>query len=230
MQRYFAIDKKENLLIVSENDLHHIKNVMRKKNGDKVEVVYEDILYLGMINDNEISIIEIIDEKKSNQIIRIIIPFLKETKLDFILQKATELNASEVILIETERSVVKIKENKLEEKLKRWNKICKEAAEQSKRLEVPTVKFLTSPNVFSLTGVKLICHPNAKQTVTNSLKNIGSCDTINILIGPEGGFSPKEVSIFEKNGFSPINLGENILRVETVPLFLLSILYYKNLE
>ena len=118
MQRYFATEKKENNFVLDDKDLHHIKNVMRMKDNDNIEVVFDEKLYNCKINYNNEVHITIIDEVISsfNKMtkISIIVPVLKENKMDFILQKSTELGVDEIIPIITERTLVKLndKENK----------------------------------------------------------------------------------------------------------------------
>ncbi len=232
MQRYFALEKRQNRFIVTKEDEHHIINVMRFKVNDLVEIVYLNQLFEAKITKEDPLTIDLIKEilinKNKNFYVRIIIPFLKEAKMDFILQKATELGVDEICLVEMDRSIIKYDFTKLEKKLQRWFKICKEASEQAKRITIP--KVLKIEKQFHFEGLNLICEPTANETYNMYLKKLKQYDKINLLIGPEGGFTKKELEYYITKGFIPVKLIDNIMRVETVPLFLLSIISYEKME
>lgn len=236
MQRYFAIDKKDEYLILSNDDFHHITNVMRMKDNDEIETVYEGHLYLSSIEsikDKTVKIKKKIDNKNDKYpYIRLIIPTLKEQKLDFIFQKCTEIGINEFIIIPFERSNVRYDERKEKVKLERWIRICKEASEQSKRTDIPLITLEKNFNFAKeLDGLKLICSTNEKNNyIKYALKNKGEYDKITLVIGPEGGISEKEEAYLEEMGFSKITLGTQIMRAETVPMFLTSIIRYEYTE
>lgn len=236
MQRYFATEMKDNKPILSDDDHHHIKKVMRMNNHDLIEVVYDNKLYLCEINDISRVDINIVEEKEEKHdkypFISLIIPTLKEQKLDLIFQKGTEIGVNEFIVVPYERSMVKYDSKKESTKLERWKKILKEASEQSHRLNVPNIKLCNNFNfIDELDGLKLICSTNEKDNyIKDVLKNNSSYDKIFLAIGPEGGISPKEEELLEKKGFLKITLGSQIMRVETVPIFLASIIKYEFTE
>ena len=142
MQRYFSNNLENNKFILNNDDIYHIVKVMRMKDKEKIEVVYNHNVYLcelDMSNNLEVRKLELVSENIQNDIKRVlIVPLLKEQKFDLILQKATELGVDEIIPLEMERSIVKITDDKMEKKLERWSKICKEASEQSKRTDIPS--------------------------------------------------------------------------------------------
>lgn len=233
MQRYFAKDKTDNEFILEATDLHHIKNVMRMSDLEEIEVVHEKIPYLCNVKyyANEIKIIlnhELTKKEEFMPKINLIIPLLKEQKMDLILQKSTELGVYEITPVNMEHSIIKIDNKKEEKKLERWKKICKEASEQSFRDEMPIINSVQNIDELALASVNIICSTREKsQTIKNILKTTNKCDKINVVIGPEGGLSVKEEEKLIKKGFIPITLGNRIMRVETVPLFILSVLNYE---
>ena len=207
------------------------------KNGDEIEVLLDRHLYICQINNIETNIEiklkeELIPTEEKLPEVTLIIPLLKEQKMDLILQKATELGVAKIIPIITERSVVKLDEKKEQKKLERWSRICKEASEQSHRIDIPTIintKKIDELN--DIDGVKFVCSTVEKtKTLKNLLKTNTSCDKINIAIGPEGGFSLKEEEKLNKLGFESVTLGSRIMRVETVPIFVLSVINYEFME
>lgn len=236
MQRYFAIEKKDNKFILDNKDLHHIKNVMRMKDNEKIEVVFNEQLYRCCINYKDNVTINIIDEITNENIkdklkISIIVPILKEHKMDLILQKSTELGVDEIIPIVTERTLVKIND-KEDKKVERWKRICKEASEQSMRLNIPTITNVKKINdLNNIEGLKIVCSTQDNcATLKNFLQTNHNCDKISIVVGPEGGLSIDEEKKLNELGFISISLGSNILRVETVPLTIISMINYEYME
>lgn len=235
MQRYFALRKENDKFILEDGDIHHIKNVMRMKNNEKIEVVFDKTLYLCNIvlePNLEVRIDKIMDNKINNSLkVVLIVPVLKEQKMDFILQKSTELGVSSIIPIITERTIVKINDNE-KKKIDRWTRIVKEASEQCKRIDVPNIENVKKiEDLIFDDGVKYVC-----STVENvkNIKNVmyltTNYDKMYIVVGPEGGLTNMEEQKLNELGFMSISLGNRIMRVETVPLFVLSILNYEMME
>ena len=155
------------------------------------------------------------------------VPILQEQKMSFILQKATELGVDLIIPILTSRSMVKVKD-KENKKIERWKRICKEASEQSKRVTIPLVSEVKKITDLDLDGLKIVCSTKEKDnTLKKILKNNLKCDKIIMVVGPEGGLTLDEENQLIDLGFIPTSLGDNILRVETAPLYLLSVLNYE---
>ena len=232
MQRYFAVDKDLN---ISEKDKHHIINVMRMKLNDKIEIVYNEKVYMCEINDISkkdvsYSVKDIIDVNNELPLkVTIAVSLVNEKKLDFILQKCTELGVYDFILVNSDRSKIKI-DGKEKKKIERWNTITKEAAEQSHRNIKPIVRDIMSINdVLKLDyDLKLTCSTKENEkTIKNVLQNSTNCDRIIIVVGPEGGLTVSEEEKLEKNGFIPVTLGNLILRTETVPIYIMSLVNYE---
>ena len=236
MQRYFAKDKIGDNIILTDDDIHHIKRVMRMKNNDIIEVVFDNILYnveITNIDNLDLKILDSINQKDDKYPeITLIIPALKEQKMDLILQKCTEIGVSRIIIAPFNRSIIKLDERKEKVKLDRWKKICKEASEQSHRVNIPLIILENNLNfVDEIDGLKLICSTNEKDNYIKSiLKKNREYDKITLVIGPEGGISPSEETYYESKGFKKITLGSQIMRVETVPIFLASIIRYEYTE
>lgn len=232
MQRYFAVDKNLN---ISDKDKHHIINVMRMKLNDKIEIVYDEKIYLCEINDISkkdvsYSVKDIINVNNELHVkVTIAVSLVNEKKLDFILQKCTELGVYDFILVSSDRSKVKI-DGKEKKKIERWNTITKEAAEQSHRNIKPIVRDIMSINDVTKLDydLKLTCSTKENEkTIKNVLQNSTNCDRIIIVVGPEGGLTVSEEEKLEKNGFIPVTLGNLILRTETVPIYIMSLINYE---
>lgn len=234
MQRYFVNKKEDNLFILSEEDSHHVINVMRMNINDKVEIVFDNTLYLASINNLNTPVkCEQVEKLDSNNRIipKVVIvqALVKEQKMDYILQKACELGVYQIIPVNTSRSIVKIDKND-SKKILRWNKILKEASEQSKRVDIPILDKIYNFNDLKSLDFKgkFICSiKENKKLLKSTLSNFNINDTIVYVIGPEGGFSPEEEELLIENGYIPISLGSNILRTETASLFIMSAINYE---
>lgn len=237
MQRYFAKEKKEDFFVLGSDDLYHIRTVMRMKDNDRIYVVYDKMTYICCLEnvkkDIQVRIEKELPKEKNNLVeVTLFLPLLKEQKMDLVLQKATELGISKIIPMTTSRSIIRLNDGKEEKKLERWKRICKEASEQAHRDTIPEVdSIIDIMDVSPLPGLNLVCSTVEKEkNIKYVLQNHRECDRINIVIGPEGGLSETEEMYLKKVGYTPITLGSNIMRVETVPIFVLSTINYEYME
>ncbi len=239
MQRYFVKKNKQGLFLFDKEDSYHIVKVMRMNVGEQVEVVSDKVLYIASITDIKEGqvVAKEVGVKTDNNEMKIQVTLaqslVKEQKMDFILQKATELGVHSVIPLITKRSVIKVtgKEGK---KLDRWNKITKEASEQAKRNIIPEVKdIITISDLCKLTDydIKILCtvRENSKN-IKKVLSKTQSDATMLVVVGPEGGFTDEEENIMIDNGFITVSLGNTVLRSETVALFLMSVIHYHDMR
>lgn len=237
MQRYFVKNIQEDKVILGTEDSYHIKRVMRMKIGDKIEIVYQEKVYLGQIEalDDQVQVKLIEELASSKQHIRPITlaqALVKEQKMDYILQKATELGVTEIIPFCAERSIVKA--DKQDEKRKiRWEKIVKEASEQSKRTDLVKIHSILSLRELSQLDnydVKIICSVSEKEkNLKKLLSNIPNSATMLFVIGPEGGLSDQEEQTLMDSGFQRVSLGDTVLRTETAGLFIMSAVRYQDM-
>jgi len=138
-------------------------------------------------------------------------------RMDFSVQKSVELGVTKIMPLQTERCVVKLANEKGENKVRHWQKIAQHATEQSGRTIRPVVNEVNTLAtwVTQQQGLKLFLDPFATQT----LKQITPKSTdVTLLVGPEGGFSEQEREIAKQAGFLPVQLGARILRTETATL------------
>lgn len=230
MQRYFIKNKD---MLLEESDIRHIKKVMRMNINDKIEVVYNNKLHICEITSLEpfnIKVIEKLDEDKKTKIeLTVAVALVKEQKMDLILQKLTELGVSRIIPVSMERSIVKLDKERFNKKKVRWESICKEASEQSKRTNIPIIEDIKS--IKDLTkedsDLKLVASTKEKEKLLNYyLQSIEDCAKIIMVIVPEGGISDKEEDILVSNGYNRVSFGNLIFRVETATIYVASIINY----
>ena len=232
MQRYFGKIIGRQVLL-EDDDIFHLTRVMRAKVGEKIEVVNEGVVYLAQINRFKPLEIDVVRRlKENNELpnnIILIAALLKGEKMDLVLQKATELGVSEIVLLQTERTIVKFKKDEKEVKMKRFNLILKEAAEQSRRSIVPHLfRVITFDHLSDIDAdVKMIAYEE-EAGPTNSFNKIVDAikpgQKVAVLIGPEGGFAEHEVEIAIGHGFKKVSLGKRILRAETASFYALSVI------
>ncbi len=232
MQRYF-VDTDKDIFELSKDDSYHITKVMRNNLGDKVEVVINKKLNIcEIINiDNNVTVKKIEEIETDSELpchITIAQSLVKEQKMDLILQKCCELGASEIIPVNTTRSIVKLDKKEIK-KIERWKKIVKEASEQSKRVVIPTINEILSVKELAKLeyDIKILCTVNElstsiKKVLSNDLKDA----KIILVIGPEGGFTLEEEKILIDSGYVSTSFGNRVLRTETASLYALSIINY----
>ena len=238
MHRFFAEkeDISKKFIILQGSDVSHIRNVLRLKVGDQVEVLDgESSIYLVSLADINTKSIkcEILSSEKINTESRLIIhlgqSLIKGNGFDIILRKAVELGVHAISPLITERTVVK---NDSDKKFPRWKKIIKESSKQCGRSSIPKLSN-------KITGLEMFCQKTKKSDLKlifwEMEKNKGLSDinpkaiprSTSVLIGPEGGFTAKEVETARSYGFLSLGLGPRIFRAETAPLVVLSLLQGK---
>lgn len=195
------------VLPLSKEELHHMKKVLRVKNGEKVELVNgKGILAIGEFQEE----MRIISSSFSppppyKKILALANPL--QPHLELIIEKATELGITDFCLFPSTRSPI---QDYSPSKKDRLHKITIAALKQCKRLHLPTITYLTPKNLPH--AYYLLGDPKGKQLpITIPQKDVG------FIIGPESGFTPEEIAYLEQKA-SPIKLSENILRCETAAI------------
>ena len=149
--------------------------------------------------------------------------------MSFILQHGTELGITEFVVVMYSHCKYKLPKKDFDKKLQRWNKILKEATEQSYRLVKPTLEnIIEIKDVKGDASVNILCSldKNNVKHLTDVLTLSNCSDTMNIVFGPEGGLSSTEEDILVEKGYTKTSLGEDVLRTETVPLMIASVKKY----
>ena len=233
MQRYFAsLLDKEHVKLESEDE-HHLLHVMRMKKDDEIEVVANDKLFLCRIeNVNPLNIYivhEINSDVELNEDVTLLFALTKGDRTDLVVQKATELGVKKIALIQSERTVVRYEEKDIAKKCARYQKIMKEASDQSHRLVVPTLLGIYNlkklpKEVYS--DLNYVAYEKDANDVEGSFKGLTKGKSVTILVGPEGGFSKEEIDMLVNQGFIRTSLGKRILRAETAAIYALSVIGY----
>ncbi|MFA5421561.1 MAG: RsmE family RNA methyltransferase [Bacilli bacterium] len=232
MQRYFG-EIFEGRAILCEDDVFHLIKVMRGRVATEIEVVSNGKVYLCHIEKMKPLIIrvqgEISEDRELKSDVILIMAPIKGDKTALVLQKATELGVREVVLLHTSRTVVNFNHRDLIDKLSRFRKILKEAAEQSQRIHIPTISYLD--DIAKLASIradhKLIAYEQQSgptSGLNKILKSLKKQERIAIVIGPEGGFAPEEIEVAKSCQYIPVSLGHRILRAETASIYALCVI------
>lgn len=245
------------------DDLRHVRTVLRKQPGDRLTLldgqgVEYTVRIVALERDGIVTEIEgRVARRTAGPCITLGQGIAKSDKMDWIVQKATELGVSVLVPLVTERTIVKVRDE--EKRVSRWQKISREAAMQSSRPDIPRVEPIQKFSAFLqrlsnppsppfAKGGDSICPPLKKgeqggfssyptllllpweegtEPLRNVLKSNAGAKETIVLIGPEGGFSQSEAESAKGKGFHLVSLGPNILRTETAAIAVLSMLLYE---
>jgi 16S rRNA (uracil1498-N3)-methyltransferase len=221
--------------ILSADQAHHLRDVLRLRQGDAVEVFDGDGHgYWGSV-DLHGNDVRIRDIKPLNatapEILRLILApaLIKSEKFEWGLQKATELGVETIVPLKTKYSKIRLLNDRLDARMSRWQRIIMEACKQSGRLKMPRIEkpmdlheLLSSREYQEYT--KLLLYEKASQVWDGSplLSN-----KVILCVGPEGGWDAEEIQTASREGCRVFGLGTRILRAETAALAMLSILQYQ---
>lgn len=245
MQRYFVKNSgfRDGCVYLEGDEVHHISRVMRMTVGDKIICVNQNraaLCRLETISAHHIvaSIIEWLDEcSELPNHVTIAQGMPKGDKLDYIVQKGTELGASHFLPFYSSRSLVKWTDEKANKKIARLSKIAKESAEQAHRQIVPTVSTPISFDSLCAESqnyeMKIVAYEEEAKKQTKDhlpqiLQSLKKEQSILFVVGPEGGFTAEEIKKFQTYNFHICGLGPRILRTETAGLYFLSVLSYET--
>lgn len=246
MPKFFVTNHNinNNEIKIMGKDVNHIKNVLRKKKGDKLIICNTDtsmdyLCEIAKLEEAEIKCHiteEIETNSESNIQVTIFQGIPKADKMELIIQKAVELGVYDITPVEMKRCVVKLTDKDKTKKLQRWQKIAEVAAKQSGRNIIPKINDVISiKNICNLCAeydIVIVAYENEKESkLKYELEKLKEQQTKNlkiaILIGPEGGIDKTEIDLLKKENARIVTLGNRILRTETVALNVLSIIMYE---
>lgn len=245
MHRFFVTE--ENLrgkqVVFTGRQAHQIRNVLRMKSGDHVIVLdntgCEYTVILTKVGRQNV-VGEIVSKQQVQAEPRTQITLyqslLAREKFEWVLQKCTEVGVTSFVPMVTERSIVRRTDAITSHKLSRWRDIITEAAEQSGRGRIPQldapVDFVDAVCRLSDFDRCLISSPAATGSSIREILQTGGTEPVAValFIGPEGGFTDKEVQLAEANSIKPVSLGSRILRTETAAVVASAVILYEQGE
>ena len=226
------------IAITDPQALHHLLTVLRLKSGELLECVVEGTaIYRGTIAAATRHQLLLDIHAKSTASapalsVTIAAALLPADRFEWMLQKATELGAAEIVPLITERTIVRLASRDEERKRLRWQRIMKEAAQQCGQMHVPLLKaVVTLPKLLQRAADYSHCviptlEAQQRVPLRQPLQQVREGDRVLALIGPEGDFTPKEVAAAAAAGAVAVSLGPRVLRSETAALAVLAILHY----
>lgn len=230
-----SILEKNKKIKLTDELKNHIINVLRLKNGDYIRLFdssSNEFISKLEVKGGEIYAIpfeKYVTGSKPRLEIILCQSLPKLNKMDFVVQKSTELGVNKIIPVVAERSIQKYAN--LKSKLARWTKIAQESARQCERIDVPEIEPPVSlQEILKIdfgNAIKLIFDHMAVTTLKNTLRTQCVQETVVILVGPEGGFEPSEIELAKECGFIPVRFWNNILRTETAGLIAVGIVRYE---
>ena len=245
MYQFFVEPNQINIndksVIIVGGDVNHIKNVLRMKVGEELNVSNgqdgrEYRCGIAALEEDRI-VCELRFVKEDNVELPAKVYLFqglpKADKMEWIIQKAVELGAYEIIPVATRRCVVKLDDKKASSKIARWQGIAEAAAKQSKRGIIPEISevmsFERAVKMAADMSVRIIPYEMAEgmEKTREIIERLKPGQNIAVFIGPEGGFEDSEIQFATENGIVPVTLGRRILRTETAGMTVLSWIMYR---
>lgn len=229
----FFTENISDTAVVNGDDAKHISTVLRMKVGDKAVLCdnsENDYLCEIMSAQKEQVVFSVLDKQKNEAEptvkLRLFQCIPKSDKMEFIVQKATELGASEIIPVLSKRCVSRPDDKTAIKKAMRYQKIAEEASKQCGRGKIPEIKpmmsFKEAVKAYSGDGCGILFYECGGEAISKIVPEDAS--VINVFIGSEGGFEKEEAELAKDSGIALATLGKRILRCETAPVAAISVL------
>lgn len=244
MYKFFVTTNqiKDNIIDIQGEDVNHIKNVLRLAVNEEVEVcdLESSTNYLCKIIelDNKFVKCKIVNglqsKSETKTYLHIFQGIPKAEKMETIIQKTTEIGACEITPVSMNRCVVRLDDKGKDKKILRWQKIAEVAAKQSKRDKIPIINCpINIKNIYEKIvdyDIVLVAYENEENySIKSALEEIRDKEQLKIaiIIGPEGGIEEKEIELLKSFNAKVITMGKRILRTETAPIVLASVIMYE---
>lgn len=219
-------------VLLEERNAHHLTGVLRLKVGTGIVLFngtggeYKATLGNSTGKHAIAFVTDFLDtDRQSPLYISLGIGLSRGDRMDWVIQKATEVGVAEITPLFTARSEVRLKGDRLDKKIRHWQKIAISACEQCCRNISPIIKAPASPDLWSHsldTDKKLVLHHRSNQTVAEFRDQ--HVNSVALLIGPEGGLTDAEISSSLQSGFEALSIGPRVLRTETAPIVAVTLL------
>ena len=225
---------------IAGDSYHHICKVCRQKLGDKFEVIISGTAYFVEIVEmnSKVARANILEKRQIPKLpkpnIHLALSLPKFQTVDKVVEKMVELGVSNIHLFSSDNSFMKPKQGEFDKKLQRWQKIIQGATQQTGRGElmeltgIQPLRVLLEETFSSSKNWGLLAYEGeGGQSLGAAIQEgIPEAENIWIFVGAEGGFSPEDLKLFKNYKLLPVSLGDQVLRVETACVTLVSILKY----
>lgn len=227
-------DLSDGMAVIRGEDFHHLVHVRRVRKGDGIKIRdSKGKGYIARVSDMDssqirLTVIEEYDPSPEYIEISLFMCLIKGGNFESVIQKAVEVGVERIIPVISERTVPD-PGKKINEKLERWNRIALGASKQCMRSTIPRICY---PLDFSeavketSSEINIIAHPEAASGLREYLSSIDKPDSAGILVGPEGGFTEREIASAIDMKWVSVNCGATHLRAETAAVILPSLVLY----
>lgn len=241
VHRFKITELGQNVFWLRGEEREHLVRVLRLASGDKI-VGFDNsggewLAEIAKIEDKSVTcriLQEGYPEVEAKAVVYLVVGLAKGEKMDWVVQKGTELGMAGLIPLRAKRSVLRLEGSKAAERVERWQKIAAEAAKQSHRVKEPVVQAVSDwaelPAELPPDTVWLMPYEEEKTShLREVLEGLEQGCPIAILIGPEGGFDPAEVALAQETlAAQSVSLGLRILRAETAALAALTMVLFQR--
>lgn len=241
MKRIFLENVTSDLVTISGDDANHLARSLRARRGDRITAVdgAGNCAVIELIDFDK----ETIKARRVSDIKKIVVDkkiiladcLPKQNRFDNIIEKATELGVAKIEPLISERTIARPGGLRAQSKLERWKKIAKEAAEQCARDTIPEIgeireldDWLKEIAPLDEDTLLLFCWENEQERTVREVLHAWK-ENIIVLIGPEGGFSEREVSAIKSAGGVSVTLGKRILKTDTAAISVLAMINYESM-
>lgn len=234
-----AADATEGLVLpLAEADAHHLRDVLRLDAGDEIVLAGEGravrVMLLSVAGRVVGRVVEQLEEARLPRV-TLVQGLAKGEKMDDIVRHATELGVFRIVPFAAERSVVRLDSAKATARAQRWRRVAAEAAKQSQRLDVPSIGEIVRSSVLPqlLAGSTVIVfweENRGAPGIGEALRDAspGADADVAVVVGPEGGLTPAEVSALVASGARVCSLGATVLRTETAGVVAVALAIYER--
>ncbi|MBQ6297145.1 MAG: 16S rRNA (uracil(1498)-N(3))-methyltransferase [Selenomonadaceae bacterium] len=241
MKRIFLENVTSDLVTISGDDANHLARSLRARRGDRITAVdgAGNCAVIELIDFDK----ETIKARRVSDIKKIVVEkkivladcLPKQNRFDNIIEKATELGVAKIEPLISDRTIARPGGIRAQSKLERWRKIAKEAAEQCARDTIPEIgeireldEWLKEITPLDKDTLLLFCWENEQERTVREVLTAWNGNII-VLIGPEGGFSEREVNAIKSAGGVSVTLGKRILKTDTAVISVLAMINYERM-
>ena len=230
-RRFFVDEIHSGHARVLGDEAHHLTRVLRVEAGQKFEISDNHNVYLAQVASArkdvvDFAVIERIEHVEPCFRLALLASLIRFERFELLIEKATELGVETIVPVEADRSEKGL-DRAAAKRITRWNRIAREASEQSRRVQLPViepaVKLAEALRVAS--RYRYMLEESGAPPILSVLpKQRGRHDTIALLAGPEGGWTERERAAITRAEWQPVSLGATILKTETAVIAALAIL------
>lgn len=229
-RRFFVTAIERGHARITGEEAHHLSRVLRVETGQKFEISDNQKAYLAEVETARkdlvsFTVLEQIEASEAIVHTALFAALIKFERLEWLIEKATELGVATVTPVQTDRSEKGL-ERAAPKRLARWQRIAREASEQSRRVRLPSIEApMALPEALrERADYRLALDEAASRPILSALPGSQTPGArVALLVGPEGGWTDREREDIARAGWSAVSLGANILRAETAAIAALAI-------